>query len=123
MSGSGSKLVQYIVVRGDLSNVLNWPTGAVIAQACHACTAVIWEYRDDENTKEYTKYIDHMHKVVLEVSEEQTLLSVYLYGRVKMTRIQRYIEKILIMCKCFDECKVVTDLIIFRDNCRSDYLQ
>jgi len=69
MSRPGSKLVQYVVVRGDLSKTLQWPAGAIIAQACHACTAVIWQYKDDENTKAYTKEIDHMHEVVLEVSE------------------------------------------------------
>lgn len=29
-------LVQYVVVRRDLSTSLNWPLGAVVAQACHA---------------------------------------------------------------------------------------
>jgi len=32
-------LVQYIVVRTDLS--ATWPLGAVVAQACHACTAAL----------------------------------------------------------------------------------
>lgn len=58
------KFVQYVVVRKDL---LNWPTGAVIAQACHACTAVIVLFRDDPYTLEYTKEVDNMHKVVVEV--------------------------------------------------------
>ena len=62
-----SQLVQYVIVRGDLLRLLSWPTGAVIAQACHASTAVLWTYRTDPHTIEYTSELDHMHKVVLEV--------------------------------------------------------
>jgi peptidyl-tRNA hydrolase len=65
------KLVQYVVVRGDLLRSLEWPTGAVIAQACHACSAVIWQFKDDPNTIDYTEDIDNMHKVVLEVINMQ----------------------------------------------------
>ena len=61
------RLVQYVAIRGDLSSSLNWPAGAVIAQACHACTAVIVSFRDDPNTIEYTEELDRMHKVVVEV--------------------------------------------------------
>ncbi|XP_031548848.1 putative peptidyl-tRNA hydrolase PTRHD1 [Actinia tenebrosa] len=68
-----SKLVQYVVVRGDLLRSMSWPTGAVIAQACHACSAVIWLFKDDPNTIEYAKDIDHMHKVVLEAKDEEQL--------------------------------------------------
>ena len=60
-------LVQYIVVRSDLLHTLNWPVGAVIAQACHACSAVMHLYHDDPNTKLYTSDLDRMHKIVLEV--------------------------------------------------------
>ena len=42
-------LVQYVVVRGDLAQALKWPLGAVVAQACHACTAVAYLWRDDPN--------------------------------------------------------------------------
>ncbi|KAJ8020228.1 putative peptidyl-tRNA hydrolase PTRHD1 [Holothuria leucospilota] len=62
-----SSMVQYVVVRGDLLHSLKWPTGAIIAQACHACTAVLHLYRDDENVVQYTSDLDNMHKVVLEV--------------------------------------------------------
>ena len=60
-------LVQYVIIRGDLLKHLSWPTGAVIAQACHACSAALWLFREDSNTIEYTKELDRMHKVVLEV--------------------------------------------------------
>lgn len=62
-----SPLVQYVVVRGDLLRLMNWPMGAVIAQACHASTAALHIYREDDNTRAYTALIDRMHKVVLEV--------------------------------------------------------
>ena len=67
MSLTSAQLIQYVVVRGDLIRMLSWPTGAVIAQACHASTAVLWMHRNDPNTIEYTRELDHMHKVVLEV--------------------------------------------------------
>ncbi|XP_038051459.1 putative peptidyl-tRNA hydrolase PTRHD1 [Patiria miniata] len=65
--------VQYVVVRGDLLHILKWPTGAVIAQACHACTAVLHRFREDENVHLYTSNLDNMHKVVLEAQNEDNL--------------------------------------------------
>ena len=67
MSLTSMQLVQYVVVRGDLLRLLSWPTGAVIAQACHASTAALWSHRDDPNTIKYTSELDNMRKVVLEV--------------------------------------------------------
>lgn len=63
-----SKLVQYVVVRSDLSKSMQWPLGAVIAQSCHACTAVIHNFYNDEYTQKYLADLDNMHKVVLEVN-------------------------------------------------------
>ncbi|XP_078665455.1 putative peptidyl-tRNA hydrolase PTRHD1 [Branchiostoma floridae x Branchiostoma belcheri] len=68
-----SPFVQYVVVRADLLRALKWPTGAVIAQACHACTAVLHVYRDDSNTRDYLAGLDSMHKVVLEAKDEESL--------------------------------------------------
>lgn len=62
-----SGLVQYVIVSGELIKTLNWPLGAVIAQCCHATTAVGHLYRDDEESKNYFNDLDNMHKVVLEV--------------------------------------------------------
>lgn len=68
------QLIQYIVVRADLLKTLNWPVGAVIAQACHACCAVTYLFRNDPHTEEYLKDLDNMHKVVLEqVPDESSL--------------------------------------------------
>lgn len=72
MSAAG--IVQYIVVRKDLLKELGWPVGAVIAQACHAVTAVVHLYRDDEQTKLYLDDLDNMHKVVLEAKDESSLI-------------------------------------------------
>lgn len=62
---AGLKLVQYVAVRGDL--VKDWPLGAIVAQACHASTAVLHMYREDPFTVEYLSDLDRMHKVVLKV--------------------------------------------------------
>lgn len=61
------RIVQYVIVRGDLSKSLQWPLGAVIAQCCHATTAICNETVNDTETKEYFNDMDNMHKVVLEV--------------------------------------------------------
>lgn len=63
-----STVMQYVVVRSDLITALKWNWGAVIAQACHACTAAIHTYYDDEHTKKYLGDIHSMHKVILSVS-------------------------------------------------------
>ena len=60
-------LVQYIALRGDLLRTQKWPVGALVAQGCHACTAVIHTHRDSGNVVQYLSDLDRMHKVVLEV--------------------------------------------------------
>ncbi|XP_029650041.1 putative peptidyl-tRNA hydrolase PTRHD1 [Octopus sinensis] len=66
-------IVQYIVVRKDLLEKLSWPLGAVIAQACHACSAVLHQHQDDAGCKEYLEKIDSMHKVILQIPDEEKL--------------------------------------------------
>ena len=46
-------IVQYVVVRSDLMKSLSWPVGALIAQACHASTAVMHLFYDHEDTQNY----------------------------------------------------------------------
>ncbi len=75
MSAPIVTIVQYVVVRGDLLRNLKWPIGAVIAQACHACSAVVHMFYDDTNTQAYMADLDRMHKIVLEVSLENNHLS------------------------------------------------
>lgn len=48
--------------------VEKWPVGAVVAQACHASTAVMHMFRDDPSVVDYLSDLNRMHKVVLEVS-------------------------------------------------------
>ncbi|XP_053552243.1 putative peptidyl-tRNA hydrolase PTRHD1 [Bombina bombina] len=66
-------LVQYVVLRGDLRSGMGWPLGALVAQACHAATAVIHLYYQHPHTQAYLQELGSMHKVVLEVSDEATL--------------------------------------------------
>lgn len=66
-----SNVVQYVLVRGDLARTLKWPSGAVMAQACHACVAVVHTYYSDPDTQAYLKDLGNMHKVILEVSSSK----------------------------------------------------
>lgn len=61
-------LVQYVLLRSDLLKDLGWSIGALVAQACHASTAVLHIFKEDEHTIQYLNNLDNMHKVVLEVS-------------------------------------------------------
>lgn len=61
-----SDIVQYVLIRGDLKT-MGWPLGAIIAQACHACTAVTHLFYNDNYTQAYLANLDSMHKVILEV--------------------------------------------------------
>lgn len=61
------KIVQYVVVRSDLGGVLKWPLGAVIAQCCHATTAIAHLFCNDPVTQTYFADLNNMHKVVLKV--------------------------------------------------------
>ena len=79
-----SGLVQYVLVRGDLKST--WPLGAIIAQACHACTAVIYQFRNDENVVNYTSDMDNMHKCVLEVN----FYHVYNFSLIKLAGVDCY---------------------------------
>ncbi|XP_063728096.1 putative peptidyl-tRNA hydrolase PTRHD1 [Symsagittifera roscoffensis] len=71
--GGGGNLVQYIVIRGDLK----WPKGALVAQACHASSAIIHLTYSHPDTQQYLSDLDNMHKVVLKskTSDELSQLS------------------------------------------------
>ena len=76
-SSGSDTIVQFVVVRRDLLKDLEWPVGSVIAQACHACTAVIWTHREDEHVQQYLSdaNIGSMHKVVKECKGETQLVN------------------------------------------------
>ncbi|XP_076227795.1 putative peptidyl-tRNA hydrolase PTRHD1 [Nomia melanderi] len=69
----GDIIVQYVVLRRDLLKVMKWPVGAIVAQACHACTAVTHLFYNDSYMQDYLKNLDDMHKIVLEVPDESSL--------------------------------------------------
>ena len=62
-----SPSVQYVVLRRDLWAEQKWPLGPVVAQACHAATAAMFQNYNDPCTQQYisTENINHMHKVKL----------------------------------------------------------
>eukprot|EP01100_Stratorugosa_tubuloviscum_P013580 TRINITY_DN689_c0_g1_i1.p1 TRINITY_DN689_c0_g1~~TRINITY_DN689_c0_g1_i1.p1 ORF type:complete len:123 (-),score=48.55 TRINITY_DN689_c0_g1_i1:191-559(-) len=74
---STGALYQYIIVRRDLIQALNWNTGSVIAQACHASTAALWMFRNEQRVQSYLSLenLASMHKVVLEIKNETQLLN------------------------------------------------
>lgn len=77
MAGSGAEpqiLVQYLVLRKDLSQApFSWPTGALVAQACHAATAALHLHRDHPHTAAYLRELGRMRKVVLEVRRRRVV--------------------------------------------------
>lgn len=44
-----------------------------MTQACHAVSAVLWQHREDPTVVEYMASIDDMHKVTLQVKNENQL--------------------------------------------------
>ncbi|XP_058822535.1 putative peptidyl-tRNA hydrolase PTRHD1 [Topomyia yanbarensis] len=68
-----ARLVQYVVVNGEIAKT--WPKGAVIAQCCHAVSAVAHLYAGDPATVEYFEDLDNMHKVVLVAPDAEKLIS------------------------------------------------
>lgn len=69
-------LVQYVALRRDLATELNWPLGALVAQACHAAVAALGSAMEDseEIARRYLAAGSSMRTVVLQVSSESELL-------------------------------------------------
>lgn len=72
-----ASLVQYVIVNKEIITKLGWPLGAVIAQCCHATTAVGHQFQEDVDVKTYFSDIDNMHKVVLEVTASVNCFSIF----------------------------------------------
>ncbi|EPR63887.1 Peptidyl-tRNA hydrolase PTH2 domain-containing protein [Toxoplasma gondii RUB] len=72
-AGRPDPIVQYVLLRKDLQTALGWPTGAVIAQACHACISVVASAYSEPDVQAYLAEGDNMRKVVLEVHSEEDL--------------------------------------------------
>ena len=64
-------IVQYIAIRSDLK----WPKGALIAQSCHASVAAVHLNYMDEETVDYLKNLDSMHKIVVGVVSQADLVA------------------------------------------------
>ncbi|CDW57218.1 DeoC and LMWPc domain containing protein [Trichuris trichiura] len=65
------KPLMYVIVRSDLISKFSWPMGAVIAQACHATSAVLWKFRDDQIVQKYMED----EKSLAKVDDEASLLT------------------------------------------------
>ncbi|KRH94348.1 peptidyl-tRNA hydrolase PTH2 [Pseudoloma neurophilia] len=61
-------IVQYIILRSDLKN---YTTGMLTAQACHACISANEKFKNNSDTVEYLKDIKNMKKVILKADNEQ----------------------------------------------------
>eukprot|EP01080_Neovahlkampfia_damariscottae_P011701 gene11701-4935_t len=74
---SNDFLVQYILLRKDLLKApYKFNLGAMASQTSHASVSAIVENYEDKLTQEYIskENIDNMHKVVLQVENEEDLL-------------------------------------------------
>jgi len=67
MATSENLIVQYILLRRDLKKMKNYNDGAIIAQACHASTAILYKTINDDLTKKYFNDLDRMNKIILSV--------------------------------------------------------
>ena len=69
-------LVQYIVMRSDLSKAHKWNAGGLIANGSHASVAVIAEHWQDADVQQYVTGAGgkQMHTVVLAAKDEQELM-------------------------------------------------
>ncbi|CAF0733228.1 unnamed protein product [Adineta ricciae] len=65
-------IVQYILLRRDLKKMKNYNDGAIIAQACHASSAILHKTSNDELTKSYLSDLDRMHKIILSIEGGET---------------------------------------------------
>ena len=66
-TSDNNPLIQYILLRRDMKKMKNYNDGAIIAQACHASTAILFKTMNDELTKLYFNDLDRMHKIILGV--------------------------------------------------------
>ncbi|KAL8455239.1 hypothetical protein Emag_000942 [Eimeria magna] len=75
-NGESESLVQYVVLRRDLQTELQWPLGAVVAQACHAAVSAMGSALKDNpvDAQRYLAEGSNMRTVVLQVSSEAELM-------------------------------------------------
>lgn len=90
MAAPVNVVVQYILLRRDMKKMKNYNDGAIIAQACHASSAVLFRTLDDELTKAYFSDLDRMHKIILGVDGGETELTA-LSDELKRNSIEHYL--------------------------------
>lgn len=83
-------IVQYILLRRDLKKMKNYNDGAIIAQACHASSAILYKTINDDLTKAYLSDLERMHKVVLGVDGNENELN-ELSDTLKANSIEHYL--------------------------------
>lgn len=89
MATSENIIVQYIIIRRDLKKMKNYNDGAIIAQACHASTAILYKTINDDLTKEYFNDLDRMHKIILSLDGGENELN-ELSNLLKENSIEHY---------------------------------
>ena len=72
MNKMSDPLILFVILRRDLQ----FSAGAVIAQACHATSLVVFKHAAHENVLDYFKDFNELRKVMLEVKNEAALLKV-----------------------------------------------
>jgi peptidyl-tRNA hydrolase len=63
----------YIILRKDLYKIPGWTQGSIVAQAGHGVCKCIWKYGNHDSVKQYMADVDNMHKVVLELKNQNQL--------------------------------------------------
>ncbi|KAI9096503.1 peptidyl-tRNA hydrolase II domain-containing protein [Phlyctochytrium arcticum] len=52
---------------------MEWPTGSIVTQGCHATAAVLHTHRNDPDVSAYLDNLDSMHKVAYELKNQSHL--------------------------------------------------
>lgn len=66
-------LIMYLILNKSLADRPNWTTGSIIAQAAHAATKCLWQFKDDPCVIDYMLHPNSMHKVILQLKNESQL--------------------------------------------------
>ncbi|CAF0877059.1 unnamed protein product [Rotaria sordida] len=83
-------IVQYILLRRDLKKMKNYNDGAIITQACHASSAILFKTINDDLTKLYLSDLERMHKVVLGIDGNENDIN-ELSNLLKQNSIEHYL--------------------------------
>ena len=90
MATSINMIVQYILLRRDLKKMKNYNDGAIIAQACHASSAILFKNIYDDLTKSYLTDVDRMHKIILGIDGGENEIN-ELSNLLKQNSIEHYL--------------------------------